>query len=324
MLVHVQWQPSGDDAAALPTEREVPDAIENDDVASYLEEHHHRSVEEWRPLTRRADPPGAQPLSCPECGSERFTEKGYVAYRTRGLVTVTPDGITFTGDGSIRAGDDYRPVWIDCADCGAQLHTVAPDPFARRDPDAFRVKLARERSALVQEESERPSREDLDYETEAGTFPNLGALGSVEAYDAGVEAGLELATGAALRAVCGQSAYVARRDWRMRLLEFARTVVEEPGARLVVLRADSAMSIASRLYPQSAYKTSQQMMDVACARQTRVQNQSDGHSIANVYVARRHPDGFTIYTGRHCILIETDSSGAAPAIPPAGSLQLAG
>jgi hypothetical protein len=311
MLIHVKWQQGYDDAACTPAEIEVPDAIENDDVASYLEERHPATVQEWRPLTRRADPAGAQPLSCPECSSEQFTETGYVDYRTRGLVTVTADGIIFTGDGSVEVCEDYRPMSIECGGCGASLQSIMPDPIARPDPDAFRIRLVIERRELAEKESERPLPDDLDYKTEASMLPNIVMLGSAEAYDAGVETGLELATGAALRAVCGSSAYIARRDWRMRLLDFARAVLEEPGARLIVLHAGGEISIASRLYREGDYTTPQKMMDVACTRQTRLQNESDGSSFANVYVARRDQDGFVIYAGRHLVLIDTDSAAAA-------------
>jgi hypothetical protein len=311
MLVHVTWQQSGDEAALRP-ELEVPDELDNDDVAGYLEEQHGGTVNEWKPLTRRADPTDPKPLACPHCGSDQFAEIGYVDYRSRGEISVDTDGTTFCADGDTRFGEDYHPIAFECADCDASGQSLAGEPFERPDPDALRVRLARERQQLAEEEQQHPSRDDLDYANADGMLPNLEALGSVEAFDAGVEGGIELATGAALRAICGTRAYIARKDWRLRLLNFARTELEEPGARLITLRAGGKIDVASRLYPETAYKNTQQMMDVACTRQTRVQNESE----ANVYVARRHRDGVVIFTYRHGVLIDDGDSAPATAIPP--------
>ncbi len=315
MLVHVTWQ-TRRKQGALPAQLEVPDQVENDDVPGFLEAQHHATVKEWKPLTRRADPTTPQRLSCPHCGGGEFTEIGYVDYRSNGAITVDSVGLAFIPDGDLRRGEDYHPITFECHDCAECVRTLASEPFERSDPDALRVRLARERQQIAEEEQEHPSRDALDYENDAGMLPNLEALGSVEAFDAGVEAGIELATGAALRTICGRRAYVARNDWRLRLLNFARTVLEEPGARLITLSAGGKVAVASRLYPETAYSSPQQMMDVACARQTRVQNETD----ANVYVARRHRDGVVIYTYRHGLLIDESDSAAATAFPrPTGS-----
>jgi hypothetical protein len=307
MLVSVRWRQSGKEAA-LPADHEVPDKVENDDVTGYLEEQHDATVEEWKPLIRRADPVIARPLACPSCGSGQFTEIGYVDYRSRGEISVDSGGTAFVHDGDLRRGEDYHPIALECADCGFCVQTLASDPFARPDPDVLRVRLVRERQQLAEEEQEHPSREALDYENDDEMLPNLEALGPVEAYDAGVEAGIELATGAALRAICGRRAYLARTDWRLKLVNFAHGVLDEPGARLILLRPGGKIDVASRVYPETAYETPQRMMDVACTRLTRVQNETEG----NVYLARRHADGIAIYTGRHYLLIDdADTTPAA-------------
>ena len=309
MLVSVRWRQSGK-KAALPAEVEVPDEVEDDDVTDHLQENTGATAEEWKPLTRRADPTTPKPLTCPNCGSERFDEIGYVDYRSRGAITVDSAGINLTEDGELRRGENFHPIALECAECEACVQTLANEPFARPDPDALRVRLARERQELAYEEQEHPSREDLDYENGAGMLPNIEALGSVEAYDAGIERGIELATGAALRAACGTRAYIARNDWRLRLLNFARTALECNGARLIALHPGGKIDIVSRSYAEADYITSRRLMDVACARQTRVQNESDG----NVYIARRHADGVVIFTARNCILIDEDDTAAATAI----------
>jgi hypothetical protein len=307
MLVSVIWRQRGEEAA-LSAEHEVPDKVENDDIAGYLEAQHDASVEEWKPLTRRADPLVARALDCPSCGSDQFAEIGYVDYRSRGEISVDSSGTAFVHDGDLRRGEDYHPIALECADCGICVQTLASGPFERPDPRALRVRLARERQQLAEEEQEYPSREALDYENDDGMLPNLEPLGAVEAYDAGVEAGIELATGAALRAICGRRVYLARSDWRLKLVNFAHAVLQEPGARLISLRAGGKIDVASRVYPETAYETPQRMMDIACSRLTRVQNETEG----NVYLARRHADGITIYTGRDCLLIDdADTTPAA-------------
>jgi hypothetical protein len=311
MLVHVTWQQT-DDGAALRPDFEVPDDLDNDDVADYLKAQYGGTVSEWKPLTRRTDPIKPQPLACPHCGGDQFAEIGYVDYRSRGEISVDTDGTTFRADGDTRFGEDYHPIAFECADCDASVTSLAGEPFERPDPYALRVRLARERQQLAEEEQQHPSRDDLDYANADGMLPNLEALSSAEAFDAGVEAGIELATGAALRAICGNVAYIARHDWRLRLLNFARTVLEEPGTRLIALRPGGHIDVASRLYPETAYKNPQQMMDVACTRQTRVQNESE----ANVYVARRHRADITVYCGCHFLLIDEGDTLPASAIPP--------
>lgn len=318
MLVSVRWRPSGTQAA-LPAEFEVPDEVEDDYVIAHLEENTAGTVEEWKPLTRRRDPASPQPLTCPNCASERFDEVGYVDYRARGVASADGAGIQFAHAGAVSRGENYHPIALECAECETCVQTLAGEPFERPDPDQLRVRLAHARQGLAQEEQERPPRDALDHENGAGVMPNLEALGSVEAYDAGVEAGIELATGAALRVACGTRAYIARGDWRLALLNFARTVLDEEGARLIALRAGGKIDVASRLYPASAYESSRRLMEVACARQTQVLNETEG----NVYVARRYADGVVIYTARDCILLDECDSAAATAIPRSAPSQRA-
>jgi len=61
-------------------------------------------------------------------------------------------------------------------------------------PTRFRVRLEHERQQLAEEEQEHLAPDALDYESDIGILPNVEALGPVEAYDAGIEAGIELAT----------------------------------------------------------------------------------------------------------------------------------
>ncbi len=310
MLVSVRWRQSGMQPA-LPAEFEIPDEVQDDYVIAHLEENTAGTVEEWKPLTRRPDPTFPQPVTCPNCGSERFDEVGYVDYHACGVVSVDGAGIQFAHAGAVSRGEDYHGVALQCAECETCLQTLAGEPFERPDPDVLRRRLAHAREDLAQEEQERRPRGALDYENGAGMMANLEALGSVEAYDAGVERGIELATGAALRVACGARAYIARGDWRLALLNFARTVLDEEGARLITLQAGGKIDVASRLYPAGAYQSSRRLMDVACARQTRVLNETEG----NVYVARRYPDGVVLYTARDCILLDENDSAAATATP---------
>jgi hypothetical protein len=312
MLIHVTWEQDGDEAGLRP-EIEIPDCVETDDIASYLEGEHGATVKQWKPLTRRADSAEPQPLTCPQCDSERFDEVGYVDYVSRMGMSVTAAGTECEHDGNGRFGEDYHPMYVECAECGTVLRTTAHSPFEPPDPDALRRRLGLERQKLGEEECERVPRSALAYENEAGMLPNIEELGSVEAFDAGVEAGIELATGAALRVACGTTAaYVARNDWRLALLNFAHSVLDEDGARLIILRRGRRVEVGSRLYPVTAYATPRRMMEVACTRQTRVQNLTEG----NVYVARRSSGGVTIYTGRDCLLIDDDDVTPAAAIPP--------
>ncbi len=141
----------------------------------------------------------------------------------------------------------------------------------------------------------------------------------MDAYHAGTEDGIRLAIGAALRVACGPRAYLAERDWRMAVARFAAAALPSQdgnAACLIVLRAGSRLEVASRTYYAHKYATTQRMMRVAYARQTRVQNETAG----NVYVARRypataqHPGGITVLTGRDCVLITVpavDTLGAA-------------
>lgn len=310
MLVSVRWRQSGT-RAALPAEFEVPDDVEDDYVIAHLEANTAGTVEEWKPLTRRPDPASPQPLSCPNCGSEQFDEVGYVDYRARGVASVDGAGIQFAHAGAVSRGEDYHTIAFKCAECETCVQTLAADPFERPDPDALRLRLAHARQQLAQQEQERPPRDAVDYENGAGMMPNLEALGSIEAYDAGVEAGIELASAAALRVACGTRAYIARGEWRLALLNFARTVLDEEGARLITLQAAGKIDVASRLYPASAYESSRRLMEVACARQIRVLNETEG----NVYIARRYADRVVIYTARDCILLDEGDSAAATAIP---------
>jgi hypothetical protein len=301
MLVGITWHDG-----ALTSNIDVPDEIDNDAVTDYLEEQHGARVKKWTPLSRRADPSTPQPFSCPYCGDQKFEETGYSAYFVRGEMTVSSDGTEFEPDGTLRTGDDYLEMEIRCFACLNVIRQLGSDPLATPDPDVLRARIDRERQQLAEEEHEHLGRRALEWENDAGMQPNIEALGSVEAYDAGVEAGIELATGAALRASCGNRAYLARNDWRLSLARFAASTFSEDGARLIILRPHSGPDVASRIYPAGAYKTTQQMMQVAHARQTRVQNESEG----NVYVARRYPAGrdypagVEVYTGPHTLLIE--------------------
>jgi hypothetical protein len=313
MLLHVTWEQDGDEAGLRP-EIKIPDCVETDDIASYLEGKHGATVKQWKPLTRRDDPAEPQPLTCPQCDSERFDEVGYVDYVSRMEMSVTAAGTECEHDGNGRFGEDYHPMYVECAECDTVLRTIAHSPFEPPDPDALRRRLGLERQKLGEEECERVPRSAIEYENDDGMLPNIEELDPHEAYGAGVEAGIELATGAVLRLACGTTAaYVARNDWRLALLNFAHSVLDEDGARLIIRRPGGHIDVGSRVYPVTGYATPQRMMDVACTRQTRVQNETEG----NVYVARRSPGGhITIYCGRHCLLIDDDDATPAAAIPP--------
>jgi hypothetical protein len=300
MLVGVTWH-----GEALTSNIDVPDEIDNDSITDYLEEQHEARVKKWTPLSRRADPTTPQPFSCPYCGGQKFEETGYIAYFVRGEMAVSSDGTQFEADGTLRTGDDYSAMEIRCFACLNVIQQLASDPFTP-DPNVVRGRFEREGQQLAEEEHEHLDHRALEYENDLGMQPNIEELGPVEAYDAGVEAGIELATGSALRAICGTYAYIARNDWRLKLARFAATTLSEDGARLIILRRGGKVEVASRLYPASAYETPQQMLRVAHTRQTRVQKESEG----NVYVARRYPAGrdypagVEVYTGPHTLLIE--------------------
>lgn len=90
-------------------------------------------------------------------------------------------------------------------------------------------------------------------------------------------------------------------DWRYWIATTGAAALEEKGAVLVLLR--DGVRVASRVYKLSEYADSHQLLDVACTRQTRVQNETEG----NVYVVQRHDAGVTVYTGRHTILVDLDN-----------------
>jgi hypothetical protein len=319
MLVTVNWEHAAE-PSALPHEVTVPDDVESDDVDGWLEVNHHSKVKDWAPLTRRADPSEPQAVACPHCSSQTAAQVGYVEYRRRGTLTVTTQGPQFASQCETTHSDVSHPIALECADCGASLQTLGRDPLEPPDPDERRAAISRKQQELAGELEAGITSEDLDFEAESGRFPNIEALDSVEAYDAGVEQGIELATGAAIRAACGSAAYVSQRDWRMKLVRFARGAISDDGAILIILRARTGPEVASRVYRTGDYASAWRMMDVACTRQTRVQRETEG----NVYVARgypstpEHPGGIAIYTGRHCLLINVTDPPCDSGVPAEG------